>query len=101
MPANGLICHIWDVSGVRIQCVSRVYPGLYPGCILGASLVHLLVHLGVSGCIQGAAGVYPAEESTGWPRASTPLQEIEVRCLEGSDTPQIHHIYTSGYTLDI
>ena len=56
MPENGLICHIWDVSGVRIQCVSRVYPGLYPGCILGASLVYLLVHLGVWGCIQGAAG---------------------------------------------
>ena len=33
MPKNGLICHNLDGFGVRIQCVSRVYPGVYPGCM--------------------------------------------------------------------
>ena len=56
MPQNGLICHIWDVSGECIQCVSREYPGVYPGCILGASLVYPWVYLGVSGRIRGASG---------------------------------------------
>ena len=37
MPENGLICHNLDGFGVRIQCVSRVYPGVYPGCIQGAA----------------------------------------------------------------
>ena len=33
MPQNGLICHNCAISGVRVQCVSRVCPGVYPRCI--------------------------------------------------------------------
>ena len=46
--------------------------------------------------------VYPGEESTGWPRASYHLQEIDgTGCIRyTSDTPYLHHRIHPRYITD-
>ena len=53
VPEIGSLYAISYASGVNIQCVSRMYPGVYPGCIMGKSLINIWVYLGVFECIQG------------------------------------------------
>ena len=69
------------ISGMYFGCVSNVYLGYIRGCIQSVSWKH---SWSIYGCIwvyrdvsRVQLGVYTGEGSTGWPMASTPLQEIE------------------------
>jgi len=46
------------------------------------------------------ATVVSREESTGWQRATSPLQNIEVRGLDAPDTPSLHPRIHPRYTQD-
>ena len=61
-------------------------------------MVYSWVYQVVSGCNRGVAAVVSREESTGWQRATSPLQNIEVRGLDAPDTPSLHPRIHPRYT---
>ena len=72
-----------------IQGVSNGVSRVYPGCILS-------LYMGVSSCI----GVYPGCNRGCIQEMSQQEHQPEARDVDVSDTPQMHHLYTSGYTLN-